>query len=260
MLKKLIIILLIITSTKALSAQSWQIVTENFPPYFGKNLADNGWLFEITQSALKTQHITSNIEFTNWDRALKLLERKRRTAVLGAFYSKKRSDIFYYSRPLSSIHSGLFKRTTSTINYDGTLDSLIPYSICKEDSAVISNEFSQHKQLAITSANNISKSLHLLKNKRVDLVATTKEVAEYWLKNTTDIQFKTNEIEYIYPHLATHKLYVIFAKSDPNAKERIQKLNKGIDTIIKNGTVNKILTKHGFSKKAITDYIHFLQQ
>ena len=75
MIKLLIFIVVIAIPTQVFSKQTWQIVTENYPPYFSENLPSDGWLYEIAESALKTQGINSEPEFTTWDRALKLLEK-----------------------------------------------------------------------------------------------------------------------------------------------------------------------------------------
>ena len=95
MIKLLIFIVVIAIPAKVFSAQTWQIVTENYPPYFSENLPNNGWLYEVAESALKTQGINSEVEFTTWARALKLLEKNRKTAILGAFYSLKRNARFF---------------------------------------------------------------------------------------------------------------------------------------------------------------------
>ncbi|WP_405599647.1 MULTISPECIES: transporter substrate-binding domain-containing protein [unclassified Pseudoalteromonas] len=260
MIKLLIFIAVISMPTKVFSEQAWQIVTENYPPYFSENLPENGWLYDVTKAALKTQGINSEIEFTTWDRALKLLEKKRKTAILGAFYSVKRNEIFYYSRPLAVAHSGIFKRKQSTVNYDGSIQSLQPYSIGKEDSAFVSQEFASNTELAITSTKSLPTSLYLLQQGRIDLVAGTKEVGKYWLEHNKEIALGKNKIEYLSPDLAVHKLYLIVSQSSYQAKERLYKFNGGINILIKNGEIAKIMKKHHFSNEKITKYINFLKE
>ncbi|MBB1378600.1 transporter substrate-binding domain-containing protein [Pseudoalteromonas sp. SR43-2] len=260
MIKLLIFIVVIAIPTKVFSEQTWQIVTENYPPYFSENLPDNGWLYEITQSALKTQGINSEAEFTTWDRALKLLEKKRKTAILGAFYSLKRNEVFYYSRPLAVAHSGIFKRKESAINFDGTVQSLTPYSIGTEDNAFVSQEFTRNTELAITSTKSLPTSLYLLQQGRIDLVAGTKEVGKYWLEHNNEVDLDKNKIEYLLPDLASHKLYLVVSKSNYRAKEYLQKFNRGIDIIIENGSLAEIMKKHNFSNQKTAEYINFLKE
>ena len=50
-----IFIVLALLANTAKSEQTWHIVTENFPPYFSEKLPSNGWLFEITELALKVR-------------------------------------------------------------------------------------------------------------------------------------------------------------------------------------------------------------
>lgn len=260
MIKLLIFIIVIAIPAKVFSAQTWQIVTENYPPYFSENLPNNGWLYEVAESALKTQGINSEVEFTTWARALKLLEKNRKTAILGAFYSLKRSNIFYYSRPLAVAHSGIFKRKESAINFDGTVESLTPYSIGVEDNAVVSQEFARNTDLAISSTKSLPTSLYLLQQGRIDLVAGTKEVGNYWLKHSKTKDSDDDEIEYLSPDLASHKLYLVVSKSNYRAKDYLQKFNRGINIIIKNGHITKIMKKHNFSNEDTTKYINFLKK
>jgi len=259
MLRLLIFVVLALNAFKAKSEQTWHIVTENFPPYFSSELPSNGWLFEITKLALKSQNINTEIEFTSWNRSLNLLEKQKKTAILGAFYSKQRSEIFDYSRPLAVAHSGLFKLKKSTINYDGSLESLLPYNICKEAGDPVSTEFSLDPRLSLTSTSNLVNSLYLLQNERVDLVAGTKEVGEYWLDHSPKLlKNEEQEIEYLPPHLAIHKLHLIVSKNNPDADEQIAQFEAGLKTIIKNGAIAKVLKKHHFSDEDIKHYLKAL--
>lgn len=256
MFRVLLFIVLAFYANTAKSEQTWHIVTENFPPYFSEELPNNGWLFEITKLALKSQNINTEIEFTSWNRSLNLLEKQKKTAILGTFHSKQRGEIFVYSRPLAVAHSGLFKLKKSVINYDGSLESLLPYNICKEAGDPISADFSHDPRLSLTSTANLVNSLFLLQNERVDLVAGTKEVGEYWIKHSPKL-LKNEEqvIEYLPPHLAIHKLHLIVSESSPDNDKRIAQFEAGLEAIIKNGSIAKVLKKHHFSDEYIKHYL-----
>lgn len=70
-------------------SQTWQLVTEPYPPYFINNQSEPGWLHEVIIAALKSQKHQATIEYTHWARALKLAKRHKRVAVLGAFIQSK---------------------------------------------------------------------------------------------------------------------------------------------------------------------------
>lgn len=96
---------------------------------------------------------------------------------------------------------------------------------------------------------------------RVDLVAGTKEVGEYWLKNHSILQSDTAaEIEYIEPHLAYHHLYIVFSRSSANSEQRLSQLESGLTAIINNGEATSVLLRHGFSEAKTEQYLEFLKR
>ena len=100
----------------------------------------------------------------------------------------------------------------------------------------------------------------MLQQGRIDLVAGTKEVGNYWLKHSKTKDSDDDEIEYLSPDLASHKLYLVVSKSNYRAKDYLQKFNRGINIIIKNGHIAKIMKKHNFSNEDTTKYINFLKR
>ncbi|MCF7498693.1 MULTISPECIES: transporter substrate-binding domain-containing protein [unclassified Pseudoalteromonas] len=231
----------------SLNSQTWRLVTEPFPPFLIDNNEKPGWVHELVVSALKSQNKNVEIEYTHWARALKLAQRHKRVAVIGAFYTLKRAKIFTYSRPIATADIVLLKRADSEITYSGSLYSLTPYTISKGEDYVISEEFEHHPQLAVTTTHSLIESLTLLIHGRVDLVAGTKEVALYWLENNETLQnLKHSEIKVITPFLSTQKLHVITAKNHPQSAYFQQDLYTGLQTIVANGDAAKILKRYDF--------------
>lgn len=228
--------------------QTWQLVTEPFPPYFIGEQHKPGWLHEVIIAALKTQNQKASIEYTQWARALKLAKRHRRVAVLGAYYTELRTRSFIYSQPLATAHTVLFKRAGSEITFTGSLYSLKPYTISKGEDYAVSPEFEQHPELTVTTTDSLIDSLLLLKHGRVDLVAGTKEVALYWLSNSERLQqAKQVEVEHITPTLATQNLHVISDKHHPQAKQFQRSLHLGLKAIVASGELEEILQSYEFT-------------
>lgn len=259
MLKLSLIVIFLLYVSQTYSQDKWLFVTEPFPPYFSDQLPQQGWLADIVVTALASQDIEATIEFTTWARAIRLLEKNKRTALLGAYFSAEREKIFHYSRPLANSFTGLFKRKSSQINYDGNLTSLQPYSISKGSNYIVSDGFSSEHNLAITVTDDLISSLYVLQLGRVDLVAGTKEVGEYWLNNHPQLQ-AGQAIIYISPHLASHHLYIIFAKSAAQSEQQLIQLENGLNTIINNGEAAQVLLRHGFSETSIEQYLQFLKR
>lgn len=141
------------------------------------------------------------------------------------------------------------------------MDSLQPYSICKGIGYAVSEVFSESNGLAVTSTRGLINSLYMLQKGRIDLVAGTKEVGEYWLKNTEKLNEPgAPQVEYISPDLEHHQLHVMFPKSDPDAKQKRDALEQGFSTILYNGTAKELLVKHGFSQSTALELIDFIER
>lgn len=238
--------------------QTWQLVTEPYPPYFINNQSEPGWLHEVIIAALKSQKHQATIEYTHWARALKLAKRHKRVAVLGAFYTEQRAREFSYSQPLAKAHTVLFKQAGKDITFTGSLYSLKPYTISKGEDYVVSDEFEQHAELTITTTDSLIESLLLLKHGRVDLVAGTKEVALYWLDKSERLQqAKQTELEIITPYLATQYLHVITKKDHPHAELLQQSLYLGVQSLKNSGKLDEILKSYELSAEEIAS-IHQL--
>ena len=251
-------LLWLLYTSHVLSQEKWLFVTEPFPPYFAEQLPEQGWLSDIVATALASQKITMSVEYTTWARAIKLLERNKRTAVLGAYFSTEREQIFLYSRPLARSFTGLFKRKNTHISYDGSLASLEDYSISKGSDYIVGDEFSKQSNLTTTESKDLVSSLRVLQRGRVDLVAGTKEVGEYWLKHHPQLQ-DGEAIIYLPHHLAYHHLHIIFSKSAPQSEEQLAQLEKGLNEIIENGAAAEVLARHEFTNAEIEQYLQFLK-
>ncbi len=239
-------------------SQTWQLVTEPYPPYFINNKSEPGWLHEVIIAALKSQKHQATIEYTHWARALKLAKRHKRVAVLGAFYTEQRAREFSYSQPLATAHTVLFKQAGKDITFTGSLYSLKPYTISKGEDYVVSDEFEQHPELTITTTDSLIESLLLLKHGRVDLVAGTKEVALYWLDKSERLQqAKQTELEIISPYLATQYLHVITKKDHPHAELFQQSLYLGVQSLKNSGKLDEIFKSYELSAEEIAS-IHQL--
>ncbi|MBQ4831858.1 transporter substrate-binding domain-containing protein [Pseudoalteromonas sp. MMG010] len=260
MIKNLSSTLLLFFSVNVLAHPSWQIVTQSFPPYISSEASGNSWLVDVTQAALSSQNINSTIELTSWSRAIKLTERSKRTALLGAYYSKSRNEVFYYSRAIAQAKTGFFKRSDNKIKYNGVLDSIKNHSICAGKNYLVSEEFSNNKDLIVTMSEDLKTCLTLLINGRVELAAGTKKNGEHILKEQALIPASSQiKIEYMEPNIAKHNVHLIIAKADKLGAEKLAAFENGIDKIKANGELQKILKKHHFSQQEIADYIAFIK-
>lgn len=239
-------------------AGSWQIVTEPFPPYFAPQLPQQGWLWQMTHAALKTQGVEASLEFTSWPRAMRLTASGQRTAILGAFYSEARERDYLYSQPIASATSGFFRhKANSEISFEGDLSSLEPFRISVAELDLVSESLRKQPGLQVSETDQLVTSLHLLLRGRVDFVAGTREVGFYWLEH--DIRLsklaQASTIEFIGPALSSNALYLAFPRKDKAAMQWKAVFEQGIRHLHDSGELHTILKQHHFNDGQIAQYV-----
>ena len=87
-------------------------------------------------------------------------------------------------------------------------------------------------------------NLKKLIKKRIDLIFIDKHVAKHILKKNYPQYIE--ELEFMNPPLEYKKLYVAFSKKRKFYNKKLNAFNKGLSSMYKDGTVRKIIKKHGF--------------
>ncbi len=242
-------------------ANTWQIVTEPFPPYFAPQLPQQGWLWQVTHAALSTQGIDASLEFTSWPRAMRLTASGQRTAVLGAFYSQARARDYLYSQPIAAATSGFFRQKANRkIVFDGDLSSLERFRISVAELDMVSETLRKYPRLQVSETNQLVTSLQLLLRGRVDLVAGTREVGFYWLEHDDKLSklAETSPIEFVEPALSSHALHLAFPRKDTSATQWKTLFEQGVRQLHDSGQLHTILRQHRFNDRQIAQYVQTL--
>lgn len=259
---RLVMLLAVMPLLWAMSApaagHSWRVVSEPFPPYFSPDLPEQGWLWQVTRAALESQGIDVSLEFMSWTRAMRLTASDKCTAALGAFYSEQRAQTYIYSRPLAFSQSGLFKlQGNRQVRFNGDLGQLSPFHISKGELDLVTETLNVQSDLQVSETASLETSLKLLLAGRVDLVAGTKEVGEYWLANSPELHSLARQraAEFIEPALAVHSMHLIFPRADADAVQKRDIFNRGFAEIYASGKLQLILAEHGFTEGQIIGYV-----
>lgn len=100
---------------------------QSYSPYIDKKLPDGGWSVAIVERVLAFMSLRTEITILPWDRALKwTIEDK----VFGSFpyvYSKKRADLFLFSKPINTVPIHMYASKKSPFT---SLESLQTKRLC----------------------------------------------------------------------------------------------------------------------------------
>lgn len=235
-------VFLMIYSAQAI-AESVKISTLNWGNYIGETLIDNGPHAVIVREAFR--EVGKNVEFSfyPWKRAHNNALTKK-TLLISASDTKKRREIFLYSKPYDNAASYLIGLKKNKSKYNGDIQSLKNYSI-----GVLSGHYLV-KMLQDAGVNNVievsndTQNIKMLFAGRFDFIAMSKKPVIDILNNEPNIDGTFDQVVFYAPPIRDNPVHMIAHKDMPKSKEMILEFNKGLKIIKENGTYDLIMKKY----------------
>ena len=122
MRKILLAISVVLFSSQAFADNSIRLMTEEFAPYqfyegAGNNRIITGISIEIVQAIQKQIGNSDAIKVLPWSRALKLLAKKKNSALFSTARTPEREDTYKWVGPLAKLEIVFFKKTGSNVSF-----------------------------------------------------------------------------------------------------------------------------------------------
>jgi polar amino acid transport system substrate-binding protein len=212
-------------------------------PYYGPNLLNQGYVAEITKTALERVGYTMQIDFVPWKRVLHDASNGYYNAVLGLYYSDERAEWMVYSEPIAAVQLVFFEKKGRNIRWS-KLEDLKSFTIGTELGFVYTDEFDNADYLTKEPVRNAELNLKKLLGNRIDLVAASRNVFLHWIN--TKFPDKLDQISIVPKQITENKIYNGFSRKDPKYYVYVRDFNRGLDMIKADGTLDKIMEKHGF--------------
>lgn len=243
-----IVVFLIVTllySAPCFAGKRFTFVTVDFPPFYGNELPDYGWVSEVAKAALEARGYDEvEVRFIPWIKALDDTKRGYYDALLGAYYTRERAEKYYFSAPIGQVRTGFFKRKDVDISFTELTD-LKDYKIGVVKGYATSKKFDMADYLTKIEIDNLDNGLKMLYNGEIHLMADSRSVGKFRLKFLErEIKGISKEIEFIKPVLAMNKIYVAISKKATDATQKLIDFNQGLRKIYFNGSFRKIKRKH----------------
>ncbi|WP_108650925.1 substrate-binding periplasmic protein [Dongshaea marina] len=229
------------------SARELQIVSSDWAPYYGSELANDGVISELVRTALEVSGHQARFRFVPWMRALQEAEMGRADLLMGAYYTAERATRFIYSEPFYEIRLGLIALKSLGVTHYENLEDLKPYTIGIGRGWANSESFDDARYLKKEEATNQILNVRKLFRKRVDMVVMAHGVFNYE-RNRMAKKFKQPTV-FIQPLLDKKQLFMMSSRRLNHSQELIDDFNLGLKRIIKDGRYQKILERFGFAVK-----------
>jgi ABC-type amino acid transport substrate-binding protein len=227
------------------AGKRFTFITVDFPPYYGSELPNNGWVSEVVKTALELQKYEVEFKFSSWTDALEYTGEGDYDALLGAYRTAERAKNYFFSAPIGQVRTGFFKRKETDISFS-ELPELKNYKIGVVKGYATSRKFDAAGYLKKIQVSSLDNGLQMLYEGKLDLMADSRSVGNYRLSKFLEnsIPGISNDIEFIKPVLAMNKIYIAISKKATNAQKKLIDFNKGLRKIYKNGSFRKIKKKH----------------
>ncbi|BDU50606.1 substrate-binding periplasmic protein [Haliovirga abyssi] len=234
-MKKIIILFsFIILFTNSFSEKTIVFATDEWAPYHGSSLKNQGILSEIVKEALKEEGYGCEIKFMPWKRALALVKKGIYDAVLGGYYSAKRGEDYLFTDKIIDITVSFF--SYKNIKYN-TLKDLKGYKIGVVSGYFYTEEFekSNLKKMKVSMPKNLIK---IYTAGIVDVIAAENRVFKYYMRGLKNNRYKNKIGE-----LSSDSFYLLFTKKNKDSERMVKDFNAGLKKIRKNGKFDEILKR-----------------
>jgi len=246
-MKKIVFFLIVALfySMPCVAGKRFTFLTVDFPPYYGQDLPEYGWVSEVAKAALEIQGYEVEIRFVPWVKALEDTQAGYYDALLGAYYTAERAEKYYFTAPIAQVRTGFFKRTDKKVSFK-QLKELKDYKIGVVEGYATSKQFDTADYLNKVAVTDLDVGLKMLYEGSLELMADSEVVGNYRLKHFLEKKESgiSSKIEFLKPVLAMNKIYVAISKKAPNAYRKLIDFNQGLRKIYLNGTFRKIKREH----------------
>lgn len=220
-------------------AEEIRIVTDDWTPYYGKDLQDQGFFSVIVKEAFKKAGYEPTLAFVPWKRAEETAKAGKEDVLLGAYYTKEREEFFIFSDPILGASMNAMVKKDSDIQFSGDLHDFKSLKMGKVRGYKISEEFNTADYLNVEEATTLEQNIRKLLAGRIDVLIESPIVAMD-LMNHTFSQAERDSVTFIEPPIVNNDLYICFSKKRPNAEIVAKKFNAALSEMKKNGELDAI--------------------
>jgi len=238
-----VVVALVFSCSGAVAAErTLNIAATEFPPYYGKDLENNGFFTEIIREAFKRSGYSVEIDFLPWKRALGGAKKGKYEGLYSVWHRPEREEWFVFSDPLPANELGFFKHKDKDISF-GSYDDLKPHTVGVVRGYALPPGF-EEAGLKTALANDDEQNMRKLYKRHVALVLIDKIQAQYIINSK--IPEAADELEWLEPPAHVDIQYLVISKQAPDYEALLADFNAGLAEVTTDGTLDAIMAKHGF--------------
>ncbi len=229
------------------------IASEEYAPYTGTALANNGVDCEIVFKAFASQGIRVKFVFVPGARSYQMAQSGTVAATLPWAMRDQRKIDFWYSDPVIEIDlENFFYVESQAAEMAQWNPQQRDYALLrgKRISAITGHDYGPAFQeaeasgiITVSRVRTIKQGFQMLLKKRVDLLISKPCVAKYVLLNSDFDEVEALSIKNTAERIGqTAYDYLLFSKKFPQSEDLLKAFNRGLEQLKKNGQYDKIIS------------------
>ncbi len=224
-------------------AKVYEIACETIIPFsYEENGEAKGIFLDLVREAFRRMDYKFSMKFYPWARGLNMLENGNVDALCTTAKQPERERFADYSQPVVPYTQSLFVLRDSQISFDGSVESLRPYTIGIVEGYTYDQKFEaafKDGRLKSEPVNLAERNFEKLLGGRIDICMEGKYVGLYTLKKLG----YSDKVKLLSPDVRDIHLYLAFSKKR-NLAPLIEKFNKTLQEMKDDGTYQKIIDSY----------------
>jgi len=221
-------------SIQSFAEKKIYLTSLEWPPYSGKELAEQGASVAVAKAAFKAMGYELVVDFYPWSRAVRLAQESdsKYSGYFPEYFSSSIEQDFIFSAPMGSGPLGFVESKADPVTWS-SLNDLKTSSIGTVQDYVNTEKFDQmaaNGELQVKPVISDLLNIKKVAAGRVDLAVIDKHVLGYLLRTEDSLKGVANKVQFNEKLLEDKQLFICFKKTD-EGKELVKIFNEGLKKI-----------------------------
>ena len=232
----------LVLGAQTIAAQDLSLAATEWPPFYGAELPDNGFMTEIVVEAFERAGYEPDVAFLPWSRAFEGTRDGKYDALFTMWYRAEREEHFIFSDPLPSNELVMLVRAGDDTVFEG-------YAALQGKTVGVVRGYApppgfEEANLRVSEARDDEENLNKLLRGRVDMVLTDRIVAQHIIN--TAMPDDAEQFGWMEPPVHVDIQYMVVPKAIENSAALMAEFNTALAEMTADGALTAIMAKHGF--------------
>jgi len=218
------------------------IASTEYPPFYGSNIENNGFMTEIVAEAFSRSGYEIAVSFLPWKRAFDGTQAGRYDALFTMWYREEREEWFNFSDALPANEQGFFQRSDAPVEFSD-LSDLSDYTIGVVRGYAPPPAFAE-ANLNVSLAADDEENLRKLFHGRIDLALVDRIVATYIASSA--LSSGKDELEWQGTVIQSETQHLAVSRQVEDHEAIMDAFNRGLSEMRAEGRVAAIMASYGY--------------